>query len=259
MTQFNKKNNLVSLVIDCFEDFYTQVLKNKQLVVSKPWEREEDKETSTPNAVAAYILSTLQTFIEEQTIEVLEGGSGFSENYYAAAQFIMVSLADEVFLSLKWPGKQYWESNLLEQRFYNTHSAGQVFFEKLDLLLENKDPVQTDLAILYLNALALGFQGKYRHSNDDTTLASYRKRLFVFINRRDPYLFRQKVHLFPDAYAHTLEGNSIKELPTLRNWYLILLGLASTYFLASYIMWYSATAGIFHVLNRIIAYNNTGG
>lgn len=259
MTQFNKKNNSVSLIVSCFEDFYAQVLKNKQLVASKPWEREEDKEISTPNAVATYILSNLQTFIEEQTIEVLEEGSGFSDTYYAAAQFIMVSLADEIFLSLEWPGKQYWESNLLEQRFYNTHSGGQVFFDKLDLLLKNKDPVQTDLGVLYLNALALGFQGKYRHSSDEAALASYRKRLFVFINRRDPYLFRQKIYLFPDAYAHTLEGNSIKELPTLRNWYLVLLGLGFTYLLTSYIMWYSATADIFRVLNRIIVYNNTSG
>ncbi|MBY0293220.1 MAG: DotU family type IV/VI secretion system protein, partial [Alphaproteobacteria bacterium] len=150
-----------------------------------------------------------------------------------------------------------WETNILEQRIYSTHSAGQTFFEKLDLLLYNKDPVRVELAIIYLNALGLGFRGKYRHFDDQGALSSYRIRLFTFINRREPYLFRQKVHLFPDAYAHALEGAEAKELPNLRNWYLIFTGIGFAYLLASYIIWYFATADINQIVNRIISYNVT--
>ncbi|MBI2708042.1 MAG: DotU family type IV/VI secretion system protein [Proteobacteria bacterium] len=256
MAQFNKQNGAQSFVVNCFEDFYKQVLRHKQFVFSKPWEKEKEKITSSPNATAEYILSNLQTFLEEQAVTVSFGGNGFAENYYTEAQFVMVALGDEVFLNLDWPGKTYWESNLLEQRFYNTHSAGQTFFEKLDLLLQNQDPVRTDLAILYLNALALGFQGKYRHFNDANVLASYRKKLFTFINRREPYLFRQKIHLFSDAYAHTLEGNGIKELPNMRNWYFVFSGICLAYLLASSIVWYRATSDIKSTLNHIITYNS---
>lgn len=255
MARFDRKNERSSFIVECFEEFYREVLKHKNFVLSKPWQKTEKEGESSPQATAEYILSRLQTFLEEQLVKAKYGGNSFGESYYAEAQFIMVSLADEVFLNLDWPGKRYWEFNLLEQRLYNTHSAGQVFFEKLEELLKNKDPVRADLAVLYLNALGLGFQGKFRHFNNAEALSSYRKRLFVFINRREPYLFQKKIHLFPDAYAHTLEGGEIKELPNLRNWYLLFAGIGFTYLFVSYIIWYSATAEITNIANKIISDN----
>ena len=257
MARFNKKNERSSFIIECFEEFYREVLKHRNFVLSKPWQKTEDKGESSPQATAEYILSRLQTFLEEQEVKAKYGGDSFTESFYAEAQFIMVSLADEVFLNLDWPGKRYWEFNLLEQRMYNTHSAGQVLFEKLDELLKNKDPVRTDLAVLYLNALGLGFQGKYRHFNDAGVLSTYRKKLFIYINRRESYLFQKKIHLFPDAYAHTIEGGQAKELPNLRNWYLIFAGIGLSYLFVSYIIWYAATADIKIIVNNIIT-NNAG-
>jgi len=256
VARFNKETERASFIVECFEEFYRQVLKHKQFVLSKPWKELKGESEGSPNATAEFILSKLQTLLEEQAITANLGGNSFVENYYAEAQFIMVALADEVFLSFDWPGKSYWEASLLEQRLYNTHSAGQVFFERLDTLLENKDPVRVDLAVLYLNALGLGFRGKYRHFDDDGALQNYRESLFTFINRREPYLYKQKVHLFPDAYAHTLEGGKAKELPTLRNWYFVFGGIALVYVLFSYIIWYSATVDISRIVNTIIASSN---
>lgn len=255
MARFNQKNERSSFIIESFEEFYREVLNHKNFVLSKPWQKSHGQGESSPQATAEYILSRLQTFLDEQSIKAKYGGNSFVESYYAEAQFIMVSLADEVFLHLDWPGKRYWEFNLLEQRLYNTHSAGQVFFDKLDELLKNKDPVRADLGVLYLNALGLGFKGKYRHFNDDGAFDSYLKRLFVFINRREPYLFHKKIHLFPDAYAHTLEGGEAKDLPNLRNWYLLFAGVGLTYLFVSYVIWYSATAGITRTINTIISAN----
>ncbi len=252
MARFNKEKERATFIVECFEEFYRQVLKHKQFVFTKPWKELKGETEASPNATAEFILSKLQTFLEEQAIKANFGGNSFAENYYAEAQFIMVALADEVFLSLDWPGKPYWEANLLEQRLYNTHSAGQVFFERLDVLLQNQDPVRIDLAVLYLNALGLGFRGKYRHFDDKGALTNYRNRLFTFINRREPYLFKQKNHLFPDAYAHTLEGNEAKELSTFRNWYFVFGGIGLVYLLASYIIWYSSTMDITRIVNRII-------
>lgn len=256
MARFIQKTERTTFIVECFEEFYREVLKNKHLVLTKPWKKTGGEAESSPNATAEYILSRLQTFLEEQATVAAYGGNSFAENFYSEAQFIMVALADEVFLNLDWPGKPYWESSLLEQRLYDSHSAGQVFFDRLDVLLKNKDPVRRDLAILYLNALGLGFRGKYRHFDDGGALNTYRKKLFSFINRRTPYLFEQKIHLFPDAYAHTLEGNVSKDLPNLRNWYFIFAGLGFIYLLASYIIWYSATIDISRVLNRITSYNS---
>lgn len=256
MARFNKETERTSFMVECFEEFYRQVLKHKQFVYSKPWKELKGETEGSPNATAEFILSKLQSFLEEQAMTANLGGNSFLENYYAEAQFIMVALADEVFLSLDWPGKPYWEASLLEQRMYNTHSAGQVFFERLDTLLRNKDPVRVDLAVLYLNALGLGFRGKYRHFDDEGALQNYRESLFIFINRREPYLYKEKVHLFPDSYAHTLEGGKAKELPTLRNWYFVFGGIGLAYVLISYIIWYSATVDVDRIVNTIITSSN---
>jgi type VI secretion system protein ImpK len=255
VARFNKEKERTTFIVECFEEFYSQVLKNKEFVLTRPWKGSQGGDEASPNATAEFILSKLQTLLEEQSVTASYGGNSFTENYYAEAQFIMVALADEVFLNLDWTGKPYWEANLLEQRLYDSHSAGQVFFEKLDALLQNKDPVRIDLAVLYLNALGLGFRGKYRHFDDEGALKSYRNRLFIFINRREPYLFQQKIHLFPDAYSHTLEGSVAKELSSFRNWYFVFAGIALVYLLTSYIIWYSATADIGRIVNKIITYN----
>lgn len=256
MARFNRKNERATFIVECFEEFYREVLRHEQFVLSKPWQRIGGETESSPNATAEYILSKLQAFLEDQVVTASYGGNSFTVNYYEEVQFVMVALADEVFLNLDWPGKSYWEAHLLEQRLYNTHSAGQVFFEKLDELLQNRDPVRVDLAVIYLNALGLGFRGKYRHFDDDGVLKSYRRRLFTFINRREPYLFQQKIHLFPDAYSHTLEGSAAKELPNLRNWYFVFAGIGLTYLLISYVIWYSATVDISNTATRIITNNS---
>lgn len=257
MARFNKENERASFIVECFEEFYRELLAHKHLVFSKPWTKATDKNESTPNATAEFILTKLQYFLEQQSVKSRYGGNAFSLNYYEEAKFIMVALADEIFLNLDWPGKPYWETSILEERIYSTHSAGQTFFEKLDLLLFNKDPVRVEIGIIFLSALGLGFRGKYRHFDDQGALNSYKVRLFTFINRREPYLFQQKIHLFPDTYAHSLEGAEAKELPNLRNWYLIFAGIGFTYLLFSFIIWYFATADINKIINRIISYNET--
>ena len=257
MARFKSDTERASYLIESFEQFYGEILKHKQFALSKTSKKSDTDATSSPNATAEFILSRLQTVIKEQALTAKYAGNSFSENYFNEAQFIMVSLADEVFLNLNWAGKHYWESNLLEQAIYGTHSAGQVFFEKLDALLKEQSPVQKELGILYLNSLGLGFQGKYRHFNDPAILHSYRTRLFTYINRREPYLFKQRIHLFPDAYSHTLEASEPKMLATLRNWYFLLGGLVLTYFIISYIIWYAATSNVKVLVDKILTFAQT--
>jgi len=258
VAQLSKQNEAPSFLIECFEDFYQQVLRQKHFVLSKPWKKGEGEAASSPDAIAEHVLEKLKGCLDAQAVTAASGGNSFAESYYAEAQFIMAALADEVFLNLQWPGKKYWESNLLEQRLYETHSAGQTFFSKLDRLLDNWEPTRMDLAVLFLNALALGFQGKYRHFEGASVLRSYRDRLFVFINRREPYLFRESVHLFPEAYLHTIEGAADKTLPSMNRLYYIFAGMGAAYILAACVIWYTATQGVSSTVDHIIASSNAG-
>ncbi|MBL8676794.1 MAG: DotU family type IV/VI secretion system protein, partial [Alphaproteobacteria bacterium] len=115
MARFKSNKERSSYIIESFEQFYGEVLKHKQFALSKSSKKPNTDTTSSPNATAEFILSKLKSVINEQAKETGYAGNTFSENYFNEAQFIMVALADEVFLNLDWPGKTYWESNLLEQ------------------------------------------------------------------------------------------------------------------------------------------------
>lgn len=156
--------------------------------------------------------------------------------FYHEAQYIMAALADEVFIQLDWEGKQAWMSSLLESRLFHSHAAGQLFFKRLDHLLQERDPALRDLAAVYLMALSLGFRGKYRGCDDQGQLARYRQQLFLFIFQRAPDP-DQLGPLLPDAYFSTLQGKRKRKLPYVRIW-LLLLGLAVAVWLgAAHLIW----------------------
>jgi type VI protein secretion system component VasF len=75
------------------------------------------------------------------------------------AQYAMIALADEVFLTLPWKGSHAWRFELLESQFFQTQSSGEQIFKKIDELLSHYDLSKEPLASIYFHILALGFRG----------------------------------------------------------------------------------------------------
>lgn len=226
-----------------FREFYSEIIRLKYELGEGDWyfiaEAESSKdETSAPNAVWQVLLTQL----ERQALSALRGGGQLATEIYSQAQYVMAALADEIFLNIEWPGQETWRSNLLESKLFQSHSAGETFFERLDTLLQDQDPVHIELARIYLNALALGFQGKYRDDyNGSIELANYRRRLLTFITQRDPALLEGKERLVPQAYTSVLDQGRNQQLPYLRRWvvaFLIVLGL---WMVGSYPLWRELT------------------
>jgi len=96
-----------------------------------------------------------------------------------------------------------------------------------------------ELAVLYLQALALGFRGRYRGTDGgDDAIDSYRRRLFTFIYGREPQLESPGRVLFPNALAHPYEGaGERRRLPPVRLWQLILVGVILLQIIASGLLW----------------------
>jgi type VI secretion system protein ImpK len=179
-------------------------------------------------------------------------GGEFAAKYFKEAEFIMAALADEIFLHLEWEGKIYWEKNLLEDRLYGTHNAGQLFFDKIDTFLTLRDPSRADLAMLYLLALGLGFRGKYRDQDDGGRIEHYKRQMFVFIYHRDPTLYELGTHLIPENYQHNIEGNTVTFLNDVRPWVLAFSSVGLVLLLASYVVWQSTTSSINELTKSII-------
>ncbi|HRC84621.1 MAG TPA: DotU family type IV/VI secretion system protein [Thermoanaerobaculia bacterium] len=170
------------------------------------------------------------------------------------AQFVMAALADDVFLNLDWSGREAWLEQLLEARLYGSHRAGEVFFKRLDFLLARRDPMYSDLAQVYLLALSLGFEGKYRGKPEaQTELALYRQRLFRLVYHRDPGLLASAEQMLPQAYAVTLEAGSGRPLPYLRRWGALGVFLVLVWILAGHWIWKGLVGDLVPILRGILS------
>lgn len=238
-----------------FQEFYSELVRLKWRIGHDEWlvltgdEKPDVVAETSPNAVWQVLL----TLLERQALESRRGGGDFAAEIYAQAQYVMAALADEIFLNLDWPGQEAWRSNLLEAKLFQSHTAGDVIFERLDELLLATDPVYFELARIYLAAVALGFQGKYRgQDNADLELAAYRRRLLAFITQREPTALEGRERFFPEAYAHTLDRSEGRELPYLRRWVLAFVVLVAVWILASHLAWWELTRDLWPLLDRIV-------
>lgn len=216
-----------------------------------------DYTEQTPDAdylkMSTFVWQRLVALFERQSTSAWQYGGTYGAEFYREAQYVMVALADEIFLHMEWEGKRVWVSNLLESKIFQSHVAGELFFQKLDRLLMDRDPVYKDLAAVYLMALSLGFKGKYRGSDDSGKLARYRQRLFSFIFRREPQLSQDAKHIFPEAYYHTLREENRKRVPNPKVWVVVLCIVIFAYLAVTHGLWMSMTSRLDKVNDRIAA------
>ncbi|UNM06507.1 MAG: DotU family type IV/VI secretion system protein [Holosporaceae bacterium] len=189
-------------------------------------------------SVAQEIRERLEAVLTGQYRELGSSKGGYAARYYEEAQYIMVSLADEMFINLNWAGKEEWEDNLLESLMYNTQDAGDKFFENLDMFLDRGHSSQTtDMAALYLIALGLGFKGKYRDAEYEGTLAKYKERLYRYITSEDPQLLYNQSHLFPESYTNIIGDRQSVQMPNIRTWWISLCVIGVGFVIGSSIIW----------------------
>jgi type VI secretion system protein ImpK len=234
-----------SFLLTAFREFYHEVVRLKGVVTAAgnapdtpgaPADPSPTPAALRPEARVNAVRQELTALLERQAAAAARGG-GYGAEVYGQAQYLMAALGDEVFLNLDWPGSELWRSNLLEKKLFGTHHAGEEVFKRLDTILTSRDPIYLDLAKVYLFALALGFAGRYRGLEGAATLANYRRNLFNFLANREPELLTGPAHLFPEAYASTLDEGEPTRLPRLRFWIGMAAALVLTWLLVSYQLW----------------------
>jgi len=193
-----------------FRAFYDEVAKAQTRAM-------ELRETD-PDAAAQSLERHLENLIELQTLESKREGSRFELESIADARYLKAALADEMLLNTEWIGRDTWTSHLLEAALFRTSVAGDRVFERIEEILSSREPSRRDIARLYLFALALGFQGRYRGMEEHARLAGLREELFQFVYQRPPELTLRERVLAERAYANTLSHIAPRKLPTLTRW-----------------------------------------
>jgi type VI secretion system protein ImpK len=126
--------------------------------------------------------------------------------------YAMAVLADEIFLSVDWSGKQYWEENMLERLYFGSQIAGERIFDKINEFTLKSESVEK--AEIYLKLLSLGFKGRYRGSDDEESeINAYKDKLYKFIEKRDKSVFLIGHRLFQKEYSYTIPTIHRKFLP----------------------------------------------
>jgi len=232
-----------SLLILQFRDFYRELIALKR--ISR--ERTEGGD--------AEIRQRIITVLDRQLRVAIQ----FGGNYLAAyeeARYVMVALADETFLHSEWEGRFTWNFQLLETQIYQTHVAGDLFFQRIDQLITLRDDLKIELARIYLMALALGFQGRFRGADPTGELSAYRQRLYDYVADGERLLADGKNPLFPETGEHLLNSNPLSLLPPVRRWALRLAILVVIAIGVQQVVWrYFLTPDVRHVVEQILKSN----
>jgi type VI secretion system protein ImpK len=152
-------------------------------------------------AGATTLSAALCQLIELQGLEA--GRLGASADTQQQGRFLKAALADEMLLNLDWAGRAHWRHVLVEATLLHTAHAGEQVFAAIDQLLRERDPARRAVARLYLQVLALGFQGRYRGSASLAPLGDYRRELFQFAWQRAPGMPGRDAVLSEQPYAST--------------------------------------------------------
>ena len=103
-------------------------------------------------------------------------------------RYLKAAMADELLLSEPWSGRPFFTSHLVETRLFGSSLAGDKIFDRISQLLGDASSRAQQLAPLYLFAVAIGFQGRFRGPDADDSLIPIRDALYRKIYRREPLL-----------------------------------------------------------------------
>jgi type VI secretion system protein ImpK len=246
-----------SFLLAQFREFYREVIRLKQMVEAGTWHAPPvpgaDAAPAEGSKVGVRVWQRLVSVLETQALNAGRSAGAYGAELYKEAQYVMAGLADEVFLRLDWEGREAWQGNLIEARLFQSHSAGEVLYQRLEGLLARRDPVWAEVAKVYLMALSLGFRGKYWGVDDAGQIDAYRRQLFTFIFQRRPELQTSSRPLFEAAYQHTLVEGRGERLPSSRPWTIALVLVIVGFLVSSHFVFSRVTAPLERVTQEILS------
>ena len=223
-----------------FRDFYEQVVLLKARAGNSPPQSADSDamETDRDAELAPKVVQErLVSLLTEQSRDAART-PGIRTEDLDEAQYVAAATADEAFVNLDWPGREYWTHNLIESRLFGSHVAGERLFRRLDKLLHDRNRAQQDLATVYLLVLGVGFRGKYRGEDDGGQISRCQRELLWFVRQDEPRRPSQSEGLlFPQVQDHVyLEGTG-RRLRGLRYWKIAALAAPVLWLGVSYVLW----------------------
>jgi type VI secretion system protein ImpK len=242
-----------SPLLQNFQDYYYELLRQKEKAL-RASEHNVDQESSESYDLVLKIQKVMRDLLESMAQKTARTfGHSLGAHIARDAEYIMVILTDEIFLSIQWSGVATWQKSLLEAQIFQTQVAGELFFKKLDAILDTKEANTREIALLYFLALSLGFRGKFKDIEDEKKIRWYMDQLYIFINNKAPQLFQPgREKLFDQCYDYDILTLPDRGLPDVRVWTLCVLGIFVVYFFVTYVAWYKLASDLYETLSLIL-------
>lgn len=235
-----------SFLLASFRSFFADVVRLRQAAVRDPGQLLPSEvgaysPESGASQVARAISARLQHQLEQLALDAGAHGGEYGASLFSEAQYVMAALADEVFLTTEWSGREAWLNCLLERALFRTQVAGEEVFRRIDRLMLTRTGVAAELGAVYFIALGAGFEGQFRGTNSPV-LREYRQRLYRFVFRRDAS--RAPGVLLAQPYEHTSAPTRPTRLPLVHRWALVLGLTIMAYVIVSHVIWRRVTSDI---------------
>ena len=231
-------------ISDAFEKLYIELQQSKQHILSN-----EDKLNSDSQADQDKFIKELFEQYKSFIFSFSQKLQSVTTQYYTGVvedmRYLLTIFIDETFIGFKWFGKDHWTQNLLEHDLFKTHQSGDKFYEKLDALLVSYDATQGEIAKIYLTMLSLGFQGKYRGSENIEKIEEYRSKLCHLLGISTDISSAKKEILLKEHVSSVIKQKNILGY-RYRSFFS---------FLAVFVLLYLALSGLYWE-NRVSTLNN---
>ena len=229
-------------LLDAFRELYAEVIRTAR-AIGVP-----DAIPPEPEALKQRLLGILA----RQRVEAKERLADHEIAELEEAQYVMVAMADEVFLGFDWPGREAWARRPLEaESAYGTQLAGERIFDRLKAILTDRPSVSSDLLGVYLAALCLGFRGRYRVDPTSPDPERFRHELMRELGRVDPHRVARAVELCPDALKDVRDKEPRTSLPSLRDGGLPLIIAVASMLVVGQLLWSYQTAEVRDRLDQV--------
>lgn len=241
-----------SFFVDSFEEFHQILFEyRKQILESTLFLNVESIEDK--NRIIADIQRKIIVFIRDKTSQVFKKSGLIGEKVFTEIGYIMASLADEIFLSLQWEGKQYWQNNLIERKIFNTANSGESIFNRIDMILKDNSADAQELSLIYFYTLALGFKGAWKYLAEcNIKINELKSKLYYKIYYKDSTFFKEKLNLFPEAYKSILNDSKEIKTSSFMIWQLITVGLIAIYIICIELIWNYKIIYLLDILTEFI-------